>query len=135
MTDVLLFFGSGARTSASTSVALGWTGSAAPLGAEGRLTEDRFRFPGVDPASRVMVDILLTLWVEKVVDDPRSVVEPLAMAAEVDVDDPRSHVDLEEARARLEEEEPILLEVEAPRFCLEIDLILHISSLLSWTWM
>ena len=91
------------------------------------MTEDRFRFPGVDPASRVMIDILWSLWVETVVDDPRLVVEPLAMGAEVDVDDPRSLVDLEEARARLEEEEPILLEAEAPRLCLDIDRILQIS--------
>lgn len=52
----------------------------------------------------------------------------MALKIEVDVDDPRSLVDLEEARARLDEEETILLEVETPRFCLEIDLILHISS-------
>jgi hypothetical protein len=56
-------------------------GRAAPLGAEGRWTEDRFRFPGVDPALRVTVDAFCVpsaeVEEELSVEDPRFTVEAL----------------------------------------------------------
>jgi hypothetical protein len=94
-------------------------GRAAPLGAEGKWTEDRFRLPGVDPALRVTVDAFANILVfEAEVDEARSLEVEEDTILEVEVD---------EARFLEFEEEAILVEVEAPRFCFEIDLILSIS--------
>jgi hypothetical protein len=115
-TDILLFFASGTGTSAWVSTGMG---RAAPLGAEGRWTEDRFRFPGVDPAFRVTVEPFAKVPVfEAEVEEARSLELEEDTTLEVEVD---------EAIFLEVEEEAILVEVEAPRFCFEIDLILSIS--------
>jgi hypothetical protein len=126
-TDILLFFASGTGTSACDSTG---AGRAAPLGAEGKWTEDRFRLPGVDPAFRVTVEPFVKVLVfEAEVDEARSLDVEEDVILEVEVD---------EARFLEVEEEAILVEVEAPRFCFEIDLILPISfppnSVLRHTW-
>jgi len=105
-------------------------GRAAPLGAEGKWTEDRFRLPGVDPALRAMVEAFgKVLGLDAEVDEARSLEVEEDAILEVEVD---------EARFLEVEEEAILVEVEAPRFCFEIDLILTISfslnSVTKHTW-
>lgn len=89
------------------------------MGAEGKWTEDRFRLPGVDPALRVTVEPFAKVLVsEAEVEEARFL--------EVE-EDATLEVEVDEARFLEVEEEAILVEVEAPRFCFEIDLILSIS--------
>jgi hypothetical protein len=137
-TDILLFFASGTGASAWVSTGVG---RAAPLGAEGRWTEDRFRLPGVDPALRVTVEPFVRVLVfEAEVDEARSLEVEEDTTLEVEVDEARSldveedvilEVEVDEARFLEVEEEAILVEVEPPRFCVDIDLILPVSSSLN----
>jgi hypothetical protein len=94
-------------------------GRAAPLGAEGKWTEDRFRLPGVDPALRVTVEPFANVLVFETEEDE-------ARSLEVE-EDAILEVEVDEARFLEVEEEAILVEVEPPRFCFDIDLILPIS--------